>query len=71
MCFKVKTPKIPPKPKVLTPEEATLKAETETRERLRKRRGRDATILTSALGDPGFGTAAHQRELLRGGGSSR
>lgn len=67
MCFKAKTPKIPPKPKVLTPEEATLRAEEETRERLRRRGGRGATILTQALGDPNFGTAAHQRDLLSGG----
>lgn len=71
MCFKAKTPKIPPKPKVLTPEEATLRAEEETRNRLRRRTGRRGTVLTSALGDPNFGTAANQRELLRGGGGAR
>jgi len=71
MCFKAKTPKIPPKPKVLTPEDATIKAEDDTRRRLRGRGGRRATILTSALGDPNFGTAANQRGLLSGGGGGQ
>lgn len=71
MCIKAKTPKIPPKPSVLTPREAELKAEDETRRRLRTRGGRRATILTSALGDPNFGTAANRRELLRGGGGGQ
>lgn len=71
MCFKAKAPKIPPKPKVLTPEEASLKAEDETRRRLRGRGGRRATILTSALGDPNFGSAAFQRDLLAGGGGGQ
>ncbi len=66
MCFKAKTPKVPPKPQVLTPEEATLRAEQDTRERLRRRGGRGATILTQALGDPNFGSAANRRELLQG-----
>ena len=67
MCMKVKTPKVPPAPRVTTPEEAAIKAERETRDRLRGRGGRRATILTSALGDPSFGAAARQRDLLSGG----
>jgi len=66
--MKVKTPKVPPVPKVTTPEEAAVKAERETRDRLRGRGGRRATILTSALGDPNFGAGARQRDLLSGGG---
>lgn len=68
MCFKAKTPKIPPKPTVLSPEEAQQKAEEETRRRLRARHGRSATILTSALGDPDFGTASRRRGLFDGTG---
>ena len=70
MCFKAKTPKLPPKPKVLTPEEATIKAEEDTRRRLRGREGRGATILTSALGDPQFGTAASRAGWWRGAAGS-
>jgi hypothetical protein len=65
MCFKAKTPKIPPKPDVLTPEEASRKAEENTRIRLGQRLGHRGTVLTSALGDPKFGTASQRRELLR------
>lgn len=71
MCFKAKTPKLPPEPRVLTPQEADLKARDDTRRKLARRSGRRGTVLTSALGDPDFGSAARQRELLRGGGGGQ
>lgn len=63
MCFSAPKVKVPEKPQVIKREDATVQAEEEARKRLRGRRGRAGTILTSALGDPSFGQNVAQTTL--------
>lgn len=53
MCF-FKQPKLPPPPKTPDPNAAANKAAALAEQRLMKKQGREATVLTGALGDPGF-----------------
>ncbi len=62
MCF-FKQPKLPPPPKTPDPNEAANKAAAFAEQRLLKKQGREATVITGALGDPGFGKNAARPEL--------
>jgi hypothetical protein len=56
MCFMPKIPKPPALPEAPGRDtEAARAARARAEAEARRRRGRGATILTSALGDPGFG----------------
>lgn len=55
MCF-FKQPKLPPPPKTPDPNEASNKAAAFAEQRLMRKQGREASVITGALGDAGFGS---------------
>lgn len=67
MCFSQKTPKPPKPPPIPTPpvpQEAEMKADEDARRRaLGAAAPRSSTVLTSPLGDPGYGASVSGTKL--------